>query len=91
MTDEGQEAYAANGYSFTWVNFIIEMNDKLFKTCRDLGLKVTFIHVIPLREQCLDEKEELMTLYSRKSARSTTVTARSQLMTSQILHPQKQA
>lgn len=60
MTDEGQGAYAVNGYSFTWVNFIVEMDDKLSKICRDLGLKVTSIHVIPLREQCLDGNEQLM-------------------------------
>ena len=62
MTDEGQEAYATNCDNFTWTDFIKNSNNKeFFRTCRDLGLKVTSINVIPLvREQCLDENEQLM-------------------------------
>ena len=47
MTDEGQGAYAVNGDSFTWANFIENANDDEFlRTCRDLGLTVTPINMI---------------------------------------------
>ena len=62
MTDEGQGAYVANCDNFTWIDFIESSNDKwFFRTCRDLGLKVTNINVVSLVvEQCLDANEQLM-------------------------------
>lgn len=61
MTDAGQGAYAVNGDSFTWTNFIENANDEDFlRTCCDLGLKVTPINVIASGKQCLDANEQLM-------------------------------